>query len=63
MPASDIGSSVSIISGDEIARRQSAGLGDILRGTPSTDVVRSGGFESSPLASSPVGPTPITRWC
>ncbi len=42
-PAVDLGSSVSIISGQEIEQKQQPLVADVLRGTPGLDIARSGG--------------------
>ncbi|HWE04749.1 MAG TPA: TonB-dependent receptor [Tepidisphaeraceae bacterium] len=41
--AADLGSSVTVITGEEIAQKQQPLVSDVLRGTPGLDVVRSGG--------------------
>lgn len=42
-PPAQVGSSVTVITGDDIARRQSPFVADVLRGSPGLDVARSGG--------------------
>jgi vitamin B12 transporter len=42
-PVSQVGSSVTIVTGDEVARRQQPLIADVLRTVPSIDVARSGG--------------------
>jgi vitamin B12 transporter len=43
-PSGDVGSTVTVISGEELQKRQSPWVADVLREVPGVNVVRSGGF-------------------